>query len=84
MQKNKLWLLFLLIPVTVSALITHEQFKTLSDDEKWEIYLQHISNYRRIFKEKNAVIFKHENAERWWQNVAITSMVLQRLHLYLE
>lgn len=72
MLKNKL-LLLLLIPITLNAVITIEQFKALADDKKWEFYCDHNAHYRHIFKVKDDAIIKLENNANFWQTVAIVS-----------
>lgn len=70
MPKNK-FLFVIFIPVALNAVIT--QFMQLSEDKKWGIYSEYISNYRRIFKAKDEAIEKLEKNADWWQNVAIVS-----------
>lgn len=72
MPKNK-FLFVIFIPMALNALITQEQFMQLSEDKKWGIYSEHISNYRRIFKAKDEAIEQLEKNADWWQNVAIAS-----------
>lgn len=74
MAKNKYFLVLFLIPLCINAVITVEQFKALSDDKKWNVYCEHIDNYRRIFKVKDGTILKLETKAEWWQDIAIGSM----------
>lgn len=79
MQKNKLLILLILFPMISQAAITEEQFMALTDDKKWEVYSEHISNYRRIFKNKDEEINRLEDLDatgQKWQNLAIGSLFI--------
>lgn len=70
MQKNKLFLLILILNCGIQT-ITKEEFFALTDNNKWEFFCRHNSSYQEKFQAKDNAIIQHEAWADWWKDTAL-------------